>query len=61
MNLNGVSNWFGTRGNMNLTRSSGSCGAVEEIEDVKTEVVDENTLLEELVSEDDVVVDWVVY
>jgi hypothetical protein len=33
---------------------------VEEVEEVKTEAVDENTLLEELVNEDDIVVDRVV-
>lgn len=33
---------------------------VEEAEEVKTEVVDENRLLEELVNEDDIVVDRVV-
>jgi hypothetical protein len=38
----------------------GAVELVEKIEEAKTEVVDENTLLEELVSEDDVVVDWVV-
>jgi hypothetical protein len=33
---------------------------VEEVEEVKTEGVDENTLLEELVNEDDIVVDRVM-
>ena len=33
---------------------------VEEVEEVKTEAVDENTLLEELVNEDDIVVDRVM-